>query len=1075
LTYSQDIGLCEALDNQDRTTNVSFSEFSQLLCCDGNSRARIKHGLTWRSFSLVSLASLSLLLMMTGCTQSLNSSGASSSSLGSLEVSPGAVTFGSVTVGQSASAGVSLINQGSAAIQISSVSITGQAFSVSGAGDMPMTLAAGATYKLGVTFSPTGTGNATGQLTIISNAASSGTITADLSGTGVSSNVAALTSLTCTSGSLIGAGTDRCTVTLNAAAPSGGLAVALTSNNANVSVPGTVEIAAGATSASFAATIAAVASSQSVTLSASVNGVSETFFLQLDAVTPGLNVSSSSLNFGSVAVGSVATQPLTLSSSGTDSVTVDSATVAGAGFSVSGASFPLTLSPGQTAALNVNFDPTIPGSAAGQLTLASNSANGGSMAVSLSGTGTTTSTPVLSGLVCASSSLTGAASDSCTVALNSAAGSGGLTVNLASNNSAISVPSTVTIAAGATSASFIAAVTAVGTTETVTLTASAGGVTETTTLALNAAVQALTASVTSVAFGNVNVNTSSTHQITLTSSGNVPVTISGVTITGSGFSASGISVPQILNPQQSAVVNVQFDPTTTGAMTGVLTVTSNATNGGAIAIALSGSGTIAILPQLSSLTCASTSLTGSATDVCTVTLNGAAPTGGENVNLQSSSTAVTVPATVLVAAGASSATFTATATSVTTATTVTLTATSANSSQAFALQLGASVSTLAVSTTTLSFGNVGVNSTAVQSLVLSSTGTTYVTVSAATVSGSGFSASGATFPLTLSPGQTATLTVQFAPTAAGVDAGSLTLTSNSSTGTSTVIGLSGTGVPLLTGLTCASGSITGAGTDICTVTLNIAAPSGGVAVSLASNNANVTVPASVTVAAGATSASFTANVASVTTAQTASLTASAGGVTESFALQLSASGQLTASPTSLNFGNVTVNSPTTQTVTLSTTSILPITVSLATVTGTGFSLTGSLPLLLSVGQPATFSVQFDPTALGASTGALTILTTSLTNPTTVVTLSGSGVAVSYEVNLGWDAPSVSPDPVAGYNIYRSADGGNTYEELNPSPVTETAYLDQSVQNGSVYIYYVDSVDAVGVQSSPSNMATVTIP
>ena len=1076
LMHSQDIGLCEPLDNQVRGTNVSFPEFSQLSRCERDLCALINRRFHWLLFPFVLLTSVSLLLMLSGCTHSINSSGTSSSSLGSLEVSPGAVTFGSVPVGQSASSGVSLINQGSAAIQILSVSITGQAFSVSGAGDMPMTLAAGATYKLGVTFAPTGAGNATGQLAITSNAASSGTITADLSGTGTSSNVAALSALTCTNGSVIGAGSDNCKVTLNTAAPSGGLAVALTSNNANVSVPSTVEIAAGAISASFTATVAAVTSAQSVTISASANGVSETFFVQLDAVAPGLNVSSTSLLFGSVAVNSVATQPLTLSSSGTESVTVDSATVTGAGFSVSGASFPLTLAPGQTAALSVNFDPTVPGPATGQLTLASDSQSSGSMVVTLSGTGTTASTPVLSGLACASSSLTGAASDSCTVTLNSAAGSGGVAVNLASNNSAVTVPPTVTVAAGATSASFTAAVTAVSTTETVTLTASAGGVSETASLTLNAAVAALTASTTSVAFGNVNVNTTSTHQVTLTSSGNVPVTISGATITGSGFSASGFSVPQTLNPQQSAVVNVQFDPTTSGAMTGVLTVSSNAASGGTITIALSGSGTIAILPQLSSLTCASGTLTGTATDACTVTLNGAAPTGGENVNLQSSSTAVTVPATVLIAAGASSANFTATATSVTTATTVTLTATTTNSSQTFALQLGASVPTLAVSATTLSFGNVGVNSTAVQSLVLSSTGTTYVTVNAATVSGNGFSASGASFPLTLSPKQTATLTVQFDPTTAGAATGSLTLTSNSSTGTSTVIGLSGTGVPLLTGLTCASGSITGAGTDNCTVTLNAAAGAGGLAISLASNNSNVTVPATVTVPAGATSASFTANVASVTTTQTASLTASAGGVTETFALQLSASsGQLSVNPTSLSFGNVTVNTPTTQTVTLSTTSILPITVSLATVSGTGFSLTGSLPLTVTSGQPATFSVQFDPTALGAATGTLTIVTTSLTNPTTVVTLSGTGVAVSYEVNLGWDAPSVSPDPVAGYNIYRSADGGNTYEELNPSPITETAYVDQSVQNGSAYIYYVDSVDAVGVQSSPSNMAPVTIP
>ena len=62
-----------------------------------------------------------------------------------------------------------------------------------------------------------------------------------------------------------------------------------------------------------------------------------------------------------------------------------------------------------------------------------------------------------------------------------------------------------------------------------------------------------------------------------------------------------------------------------------------------------------------------------------------------------------------------------------------------------------------------------------------------MTISADTVSGTGFTVSGATFPLTLNPNQTATLTVQFDPTAAGAASGSLTLTSNSSTGTSTAV------------------------------------------------------------------------------------------------------------------------------------------------------------------------------------------------------------------------------------------------------------------------------------------------
>jgi len=56
-----------------------------------------------------------------------------------------------------------------------------------------------------------------------------------------------------------------------------------------------------------------------------------------------------------------------------------------------------------------------------------------------------------------------------------------------------------------------------------------------------------------------------------------------------------------------------------------------------------------------------------------------------------------------------------------------------------------------------------------------------VTVSAASVAGSGFSVSGATFPLTLNPTQTATVSVEFNPTVAGSANGTLTITSNSST------------------------------------------------------------------------------------------------------------------------------------------------------------------------------------------------------------------------------------------------------------------------------------------------------
>ena len=126
--------------------------------------------------------------------------------------------------------------------------------------------------------------------------------------------------------------------------------------------------------------------------------------------------------------------------------------------------------------------------------------------------------------------MTGAGSDSCTVTLSSAAGSGGLSVGLTSSSAAVTVPATVVVPANATSAGFTATVSSVTTAQAVTLTASAGSVSKSFALQLNAAVPTLTVSPTSLAFGNVTVNTASTLPVTLTSTGTAPVTINSANI-----------------------------------------------------------------------------------------------------------------------------------------------------------------------------------------------------------------------------------------------------------------------------------------------------------------------------------------------------------------------------------------------------------------------------------------------------------------------------------------------------------------------------------------------------------------
>jgi fibronectin type 3 domain-containing protein len=135
---------------------------------------------------------------------------------------------------------------------------------------------------------------------------------------------------------------------------------------------------------------------------------------------------------------------------------------------------------------------------------------------------------------------------------------------------------------------------------------------------------------------------------------------------------------------------------------------------------------------------------------------------------------------------------------------------------------------------------------------------------------------------------------------------------------------------------------------------------------------------------------------------------------------------------------------------------------------------GSFPVTLNPTQTLTLQLQFSPTTAGTITGQITINSNSAIGSTAVVVLNGTGNAVIHEVDLSWDAPTSSPDPIAGYNIYRSTDAGIA-QLINSSIETQTAYVDSAVANGTTYSYIVKSVGKDGLESLASNQITVTIP
>jgi uncharacterized protein (DUF58 family) len=102
---------------------------------------------------------------------------------GVLAASATSVTFGNVTVGASVSQALTLTNSGTADVVISQAAVTGTGFALEG-GASAVSLPAGQSHAFQIHFAPHSPGNATGSISVISDASNS-SLTIALAGTGM--------------------------------------------------------------------------------------------------------------------------------------------------------------------------------------------------------------------------------------------------------------------------------------------------------------------------------------------------------------------------------------------------------------------------------------------------------------------------------------------------------------------------------------------------------------------------------------------------------------------------------------------------------------------------------------------------------------------------------------------------------------------------------------------------------------------------------------------------------------------------------------------------------------------------
>src|SRR5208283_1174922 len=519
----------------------------------------------------------------------------------------------------------------------------------------------------------------------------------------------------------------------------------------------------------------------------------------------------------------------------------------------------------------------------------------------------------------------------------------------------------------------------------------------------------------SLNFGSVSVNTTSAiDTVVLTNANRKSASIMSITSNTSGFTVVSPAMPTALSSEGTVSFQVVFSPAAAESYSGKIVVSVLHANGSVATRYMTVTGTgVAPAPTQTYLLSVSTSslsfgnavVGSSATQTMTVTNSGTGSVTVSQAAINGAGFTVSGCSGAVALAAGQSLTLTvsfapASAGSMTGNLSVVSNAT--NSPATIALSGTGIQPQISVSPASASFGNVMVGASNTQALTIKNTGTANLSVTQAALAGSGFSLTGLTMPMSVAPGGTSTFTVGFTPTAAGSIAGSVTLVNNSPS-SPLVVALTGTGVAPALQLTTSPtalgfGSIaTGTST-----TQNVTVTNSGnssVTISQISESgagfsvAGITVPLTLTAGQPTT---FSVTFDPATTGGFAgSVTITSNATNSPATIALSGTGvqaQISVTPASVSFGNVTVGVSNTQSLTIKNTGTANLSVSQAVLSGTGYTLSGlTVPLTVAAGGSSTFTIGFTPASASSFTGSLTLVSNT-TNSPLVVALSGAGIA-----------------------------------------------------------------------------------
>jgi hypothetical protein len=943
--------------------------------------------------------------------------------------SPSSLNFSNVPVGQTSTQTVTLSNTGNAGLSVTAAKVSGTGFSISGL-SIPATVAPNSSTTIGVSFAPTSTTGSSGNISFTDNGPS-GSQSISLTGSAVAANA----SLTATPGSYnfgsvaVGSNstqaitltnTGSALITVNSATAGGtGFGVSGIAAGQTIAAGGNVTFTANFTPSTTGT------SSGTVTIASTATNSPLTIALSGTGTQAALSANPSSINFGSILVGNTASVSATLTNSGTANLSISSASASGTGFRM-GALTPQTLTPGATATFTVTFAPTASGVASGSVSVVS-TAPGSPLLISLTGNGTATQAQL--GISPSSVSFgnvnVGSSSTNTVTLTNSGNATLNITTATISGTGYTMTLGPTTINAGATS-TFNATFTpnsAAASTGLIVITSNAPNSPATISLTGTGLQAQAAATPSSVAFGAVTDGITNSQPITLKNNGNAALTFSQISVSGAGFGLSGLTTATTIPAGSSNTFNATFDPSSAGAVTGSITLTTNGSPS-SLVINLSGTGQTGLsAPTITSATTAS-GIVGTAFSYQITATN--SPTSY-------AATGLPTGLSVNTGTGAISGTPTAAGTS-----TVTLSATNATGTGSATLTLTVAVGAPAITSATTASGTAG---------------TAFSYQITATNSPTSYAATGLPTGLSVN---TSTGAISGTPTAAGTSTVTLSATNSTGMGSATLtLTISAGALLSINPSSLAFGNVNVGSGPSQTITLT---NTGGATLNITA--ATIT-GAGYTMTLGPTTINAGANTTFNVTFTPTSGAASSGTITitsnapnSPATIALNGTGlqaQVAATPTSVSFGTVTVGNTNSQQVALKNNGNTTLTISQINVTGAGFAQTGlTTSSTIAAGATLNFNATYTPASSGSTTGSIT-LTTNGTPASLVISLSGTGQAAT--MLLGASPTSLVfggvLDQATSSMTTSITNSGNANVTISNVSVTGAGFSASGVTNGTV--------------------------